>query len=103
MVKILTTLILLSLSLAVVLGQTNMTDAQAAKLTDEEKGRIINDKNPFSPSEQSAIEKYLKWEESRNKIKREMVKQQKISGERKKHEKQHNPKIEFKRRPNQDQ
>lgn len=32
-----------------------------------------------------------------------MKKQAKISNERKKHEKQHNPKIEFKRRPNQEE
>jgi len=72
MVKILTTLILMSLSLAVVLGQTNMTDAQAAKLTDEEKGRITNPKIPFNASEQAAIEKYLKWDEKHNKIKTEI-------------------------------
>jgi len=58
----------MSLSLAVVLGQTNMTDAQAAKLTDEEKGRIINPEIPFKGSELETIEKYLKWDEKNHKI-----------------------------------
>ena len=79
-----------------------MTDAQAALLTDEEKGRITNT-SPFNASEIVAIEKYLKWDEKHNKIKRESQKQLKISSERKKHEKQQNPKIEFKRRPNQEE
>jgi hypothetical protein len=67
-----------------------MTDAQAELLTDEEKGRITNT-SPFNASEQAAIEKFMKWEEKHNKIKREFEKQRKISGERKKHAKQHNP------------
>ena len=102
MVKILTTLILISLSLSAVLGQTAMSEEQAKKLTDEEKGRITND-SPFNTSELVAIQKYLKWDEKHNKIKREILKQQKISSERMKHEKHHNPKIEFKRRPNQEE
>jgi len=83
MVKILTTLILMSLSLALVLGQTfnltdiNMTDAQAGKLTDEEKGRLTNP-SPFNASEQVAIEKFQKWEEKHSKLKREFEKQHKI-------------------------
>jgi hypothetical protein len=54
MVKILTTLIFLSLSLCAVLGQPSMSEEQAKKLTDEEKGRITND-SPFNASELAAI------------------------------------------------
>lgn len=74
MVKILTNLILLSLLICTVLGQTPMTEEQAKKLTDEEKGKVTTD-IPFSPSELVTIQKYLKWDEKHNKMKREIVKQ----------------------------
>ena len=79
-----------------------MSEEQARKLTDEEKGRITSE-SPFNATELAAIQKFLQWEEKHNKIKREILKQQKISSERLKHEKHHNPKIEFKRRPNQEE
>jgi hypothetical protein len=102
MVKLLTTLILISLALAVVLGQPNMSDEEANALTDEEKGRITSN-SAFNASEAAAIEKFFEWEAKQNKIQRELKKQQKISTERTKHEKHHDPKIEFKRRPHQEE
>jgi|TARA_B110000285_G_C15062438_1_gene583142 hypothetical protein len=51
-----------------------MSDEQAKKLTDEEKGRITSN-SAFNASEVAVIEKYLKWGEKHNKIKRELQKQ----------------------------
>jgi hypothetical protein len=85
-----------------VLGQPDMSDEEAKALTEEEKGRITSN-SAFNASETAAIEKFLKWEEKQNKIQRELKKQQKIETERKKHEKHHDPKIEFKRRPHQEE
>ena len=103
MVKLITALIIISLSLCAVLGQQpEMSEEQAKKLTEEEKGKITNGM-PFNASEMAAIEKFKKWHVNQNKIDRETKKQQKIIHERVKHVNNTNPKIEFKRRPNQDE